>query len=177
MKNIIWLMLCLGLCSCAAQYPKNLRVPDTTPLISFQDVLSDQKGNVGLQGRWGGVIAGVQNHQSTTEIEVVQFPLRNNGRPEVEGQTQGRFKIVVKGFLDPVVYQQGKVVTALGTIRDSIQGKIGEHPYLFPALTDVKIYLWPEVKEVEYIEPWPYWHHHHWYHGPYLHRVKVKKSK
>jgi outer membrane lipoprotein len=122
--------------------------------------------------RWGGSIAGVENRRAETWVEIVQHPLGDSGRPRAGAAGEGRFIARIGGFLDPAIYAEGRQITVIGPLTDSVQRNIGEYPYQFPVVTAEQYRLWEERREPEVIyyhdpfwDPW-YWPRP-WYYRPY----------
>ncbi|MDY6890921.1 MAG: Slp family lipoprotein [Pseudomonadota bacterium] len=139
------LVLILLLLSGCASIPSDLRSPPDQPLLAFSAAATTPPR--GQAARWGGEIAQVSNLQQGSRLEVVQFPLNASGRPLKSDKSGGRFRILTPGFIDPVVYAPGRLVTALGTFAGVQQGRVGEQDYPFPLLEADQIHLWPEIKD------------------------------
>jgi len=167
-------MLCgIVLLAGCASYPEEVRVADNVVLVSYQSAV--QAGTDIGTARWSGVIAAVANQQDKTRLEIVYFPSGTNGRPQVTAQTQGRFVAYVHGFLDPMIYQQGKSVTVVGELTRKESGKVDEFQYVYPVIKEAKAFLWPKLEEtrVEYVDPWPYYRPNPYYWGPFGPGVRV----
>lgn len=138
------LLLCLLLLGGCASVPDTLRPVSETALLPFADagVVSPP-----AEARWGGEIAAVRNQAQGSEIEVVQFQLNASGRPLKSDASAGRFRIRIPGFIDPVIYANGRLVTALGNFTGMEQGKVDAQPYSFPILETESVHLWPEIKD------------------------------
>lgn len=174
-KLIVIVTAALALSACSS-VPEKLRATDNQPLISFEEVKGQVNANIGLSARWGGVIAKVENLPEKTMIEVVNLELTASTRPKPSQETLGRFRIYYSGLLDPVIYKQGKTITAIGIITESEQGKIGEHDYQFPVLNADNVYLWKDIKRVDVnVNHSPFWYtpFFHPYYNPYHHRTTV----
>lgn len=139
--------------------PESLNIEEGTVLTNFSEAKSNNPNSIGKHARWGGVIAKVQNKADGTMLEIVHFELRSSLRPAQKDQTQGRFRVHYDGFLDPVVYKEGRSITAVGIIGDKEADKIGEHAYEFPVLKASNIHLWKEIKEIDVrISQRPLWY-------------------
>ena len=157
--------LLLGGC---AHIPEKMQVTDNSPLTSFAEVKSQPNADVGLSARWGGVIAKVENQQSNTMIEVVNFKLLSSTRPKVTNETQGRFRFYYKGLLDPIIYKKGKSITVVGTVAPSEKGKIGKYAYLYPVIKATNVHLWKRVQRVDVnITQQPLWNNPFYWNSPY----------
>lgn len=144
---VVGLILPLILSACST-IPEQVRTMDEQILVSYADVKNDPAGKQAAKARWGGVIAEVENRKDYTVLEVVNFKLNHSTKPVSANESLGRFKVYYKGLLDPVIYQKGKSVTAVGVITTAEQGKIGELDYQFPVLMASGIYLWKETPKV-----------------------------
>lgn len=178
MKNFISGLSILLLAACAS-VPKDLSVADNEILIGFAEEVNSPGANQGLSARWGGVIAKVENKAKDTVIEVVNFTLNSSARPKQSDKTLGRFRIRYQGFLDPMIYQQGKSITGVGTIGKAEAGKIGEHKYTFPVLNANKVHLWKKIKPVEsrlVVDPFWYSPASYWGYPYYSRPIIIKKT-
>ncbi|WP_199608955.1 Slp family lipoprotein [Flocculibacter collagenilyticus] len=164
------------LSGCAATYPDKITVSPDTQLLAYNQISENTPKQL---ARWGGVIADIKNEKNRTRLEVANFKLKSYGRPIVNDNVDGRFYVYTDQFLDPLVYKKGRSVTVLGTYEGLTDGKIGEFEYKFPTLVQAKVHIWKEIKEVEieYIDPWPYWHYpyyHHRMYGPKYKKIKTQ---
>jgi len=144
MKTLLLSVSTILFCACSS-IPEKLQIPETTNLIP----LSTQQSHEGEMARWGGVIAQVSNNADNTMIEVVSFKLTPSTKPKRSTETQGRFRLYYDGLLDPIIYQKGLSITALGTIQSAEDGKIGEHQYKFPVLKASQVHLWKKVDHID----------------------------
>ena len=131
----------LLLSACASKPPASIaRVPPNDPGLTW--VRADIDRNIGTEVRWGGVIGKVENKSDATWIEVVRYPLRDNGRPNLAGLSDGRFIASFAGFRDPVVYETGRPLTVLGVVDGKVERAIGEFEYAFPIVRVEGAHLW-----------------------------------
>ncbi|KMT65275.1 Slp family lipoprotein [Catenovulum maritimum] len=186
-KQIAIVLVSLWLTSCAI-VPKDLQVADDSKLVSYKEVSLNPNQNLNQLARWGGVIAKIDNLSGETMLEIVHFEAHSSTKPKVTDNSIGRFRVYVKHFLEPSIYKEGRLISALGTIAVSEQDKIGEQDILYPVIKDAKIYLWPIVKERQehdhWRDPfWPYssnwyWARYHRLHPYYIQTKSInKKSK
>src|SRR5690554_1006820 len=141
LRFILVVSSALALSACATRYPEAIRGEDSA-LVSYQQTLNQPELGVGNSARWGGIIASVTNEKTISIIEVVNMDLRGTGRPIVDENSMGRFRVHVNGFIDPEVYAPGRLVTVLGTYAGQEEGKIGEFIYSFPLLQSQGVHLW-----------------------------------
>jgi outer membrane lipoprotein len=156
--NLTLLVSIIFITGCSA-VPKALMVSESTTLTNFAAARESASSEQGNQARWGGVIAKVTNNANNSMLEVVHFPLKSSARPKQGDETQGRFRVYFSGLLDPVIYKEGRSITALGIITSSEEGKIGEHEYNYPVLKASYIHLWKDIQKVDvHITQSPFWY-------------------
>ncbi len=100
---------------------------------------------------WGGRIIKVTNLAHRTEIELLAYPLDRSQRPQTDQGAGGRFITVVQGFLDPLNYPAGRLMTVSGRLEGTRAGEVGTADYVFPLVDAGQYHLWtPE----ELRSPW-----------------------
>lgn len=165
-----WLMLLLAALLSGCATAPAVYDPIADPAFKgpqLKLVRIDTEAYLKTRVRWGGSIAKVTNERDDTLIEVVEQQLDDDGRPYASGESEGRFMARFRGFLDPAVYAEGKLITIIGTVVASTQGKIGQYPYSYPLVAVDVHKLWPERRDVNvYYYPDPFWYGP-WY-GPYF---------
>ncbi|MBX2886976.1 MAG: Slp family lipoprotein [Granulosicoccus sp.] len=130
--------------------------------------------------RWGGTIARLENvADQITEVEVVSRPLRGNGRPLHNDQSEGRFIAVFERFLDPQIVTVGRDITVVGSLSGRKEGRVGDSSYVFPLVAVKEFTYWKKLRPQRhfphwnerrywYDDPfWPSWHIFHPYRRPY----------
>lgn len=140
-KKSLFLLAVLVMAGCAS-VPQEIAVPDEQQLISYQRAVTSGEASIDQPARWGGVVVNTENKPEQTIIEVVYFPLKSNGRPDTSEQTLGRFKAVIDGFVDPIVFDEGRSITFVGKVGGVVSGLIGEQPYIYPTIQADTYYLW-----------------------------------
>ncbi|GAA4365388.1 Slp family lipoprotein [Kangiella marina] len=147
------------------------------PNLDFTRVAQNPEAFTKKEVRWGGIVARVENLEKDTLIEVVNLPLGRQARPLASQETGGRFIARVPGFLDPMIYKQGKEITVVGMLSEPMPGKVGEHKINFPVVDTRGHQLWEERPNYEYVEVYsvwdPYWFYHRPYYWPYRYRYRV----
>jgi outer membrane lipoprotein len=168
----------VALMSGCTSIPDSIQVDETTPLVNYQQASANPDANAGKMTRWGGVIARVKNLADSTMLELVHYDLRSYGRPIVSDQSVGRFRVYVDGFLDPMVFKQGRVVTFAGRLMGVEEGAVGEHNYLFPTLKSSGYHLWKDIDHVDVstIHVWPYHSYWGWPYHPVRQRVLIRSG-
>lgn len=173
MKWLIMSFTLLSLSACS-MFPDEIATENEAALVDYAQATANPQQTVGQSARWGGVIADVRNGKDFTIIEMVNFPLKSWGRPIVKDQTNGRYLVLIDGFVDPAVYKKGRSLTVLGTLEAPQKGKIGEYTYLYPVIKASGYHLWEkEVEQLAEIDYAPLWFRHNFYspYYPYPYRV------
>jgi outer membrane lipoprotein len=91
---------------------------------------------------WGGRVVAVNNLADRSEIEILAFPLDKSQRPRVGDSGSGRFIAQMNGFVEPMDYPDGALVTLTGTLVGSRSGKVGEADYVFPLVRVNQAHRW-----------------------------------
>jgi outer membrane lipoprotein len=188
-KSVVVLTFTLFFSGCA-MVPEPIEVSEDISLVTFNSVINGSETSQGSLARWGGEIVNVENKKEYSEIEVLHYPSNSFGKPRSTLNSEGRFKVRVAGFIDPLVFEKGRLITFLGEIGEPAKGIIGEQTYVYPLLLANGYYMWKETEEYEvsgfYYSPLsPYWsvgsRRHYWggyglYHNRATIRVKTKSS-
>lgn len=92
-----------------------------------------------------------------TRLEIATVPLDSGARPVLGEASRGRIFADVNGFLDPVDFR-GQLVTVVGPITGTVDGKIGNTPYKFMLMQATGYKRWHLVQQVvmppQPIDPW-----------------------
>lgn len=135
------LMVCVfQLSGCAHVVSEGLRSQvDTSipPSLLFADPEA-YRGRVVILG---GDIVSTENTSNGTTVEVVQKPLDHRGRPQVSDRSVGRFLVLFDGYLDPLIYQKGKLITVAGEIIGRTVRPLGQMDYSYPLIKSRELYL------------------------------------
>ena len=142
--------------------PESIEVPEGTQLISYSKAVTSGVNAQGQKARWGGMIVGVENKPNKTFIELAHFPLNHYGKPSTNGETSGRFKVQIDGFVDPIVFEEGRSATFLGTITAPTAGMVGEQPYIYPTIIAEDYHMWRK-QEVYDVNTYFFNYHTGWY--------------
>ena len=152
--------LAIGFLSACVNVPSEIDVAGNANLVAFEKVsnstivvgpdagTSTTEINTGKKARWGGKIVSVVNKKDVSEIEVVFFPENKYGKPITSMSSAGRFKAVVEGFVDPLVFEEGRLITVVGEVGEGQTGIIGEQSYLYPTLNAMGYYMWKESTNI-----------------------------
>ena len=124
---------------CATPYDIGGADRRVTPVEAAKDVT----GMLNHHVAWGGEIAVVKNLKDSTELEVVGFPLDSLNRPERESAPTGRFIVIQSGYLETADYAPGRLITVVGTVKQTRRGSVGDSNYIYPLVVAEKLQLWP----------------------------------
>lgn len=162
--SLLWWLTLLAGCSTT---PESLRdtveqAPDPA------QVRAAPERHIGASVRWGGIIAAVDNGPTESVVVIVARPLSRSGRPLETDASAGRFLLRIDGFIDPVVYGNGRELSAVGRVIGVEQRNIGAYPYSYPVLHADSHHLWP-LRPPPTPDPFYYPPYHRpWYpYGPY----------
>lgn len=91
---------------------------------------------------WGGRIVKVSVFSHHSEIELLAYPLDSSQRPRANDSGNGRFIAVVPGYIEPLNYPAGALMTIDGKLNGTRVGKVGEADYVFPLVDVRQSHLW-----------------------------------
>lgn len=91
---------------------------------------------------WGGRIVQVTNLADHSEVEVLAYPLDGSQRPKTSDTGNGRFIVQMPGFVEPLNFPSGSLITVSGTISGSHAGTVGEANYVFPVVNTNQAHVW-----------------------------------
>jgi outer membrane lipoprotein len=95
-----------------------------------------------LQVVWGGSVIAVHNLADSSEIEILAYPLDSSQRPRLKEPATGRFIAVMPGFVEPMDYPPGSLVTLHGTLDGSRSGEVGQAGYTYALVRGDAMHRW-----------------------------------
>lgn len=107
-----------------------------------QQVASSPQNFQNLQVVWGGSVVSVHNFPDHSEIEVLAYPLDSSQRPRTQQPATGRFVAIVPGFVEPMNYPPGALVTLSGTLDGARAGTVGQADYRFALVHSEAMHRW-----------------------------------
>lgn len=161
---LISLLACLALSGCVS-IPQDIQGSNSSlDKVSYQDIKQDIARFNGQEVRLGGKVLNVVNNQNETSFEVAVLPLDYSARPELGTAFQGRIIVKASKFIDPLTLK-GHLVTVLGTVTGTTNGKVGEADYQYLTLSLQGYQVWrirENIVPVNYpgfggFGPDPYW--------------------
>jgi outer membrane lipoprotein len=138
--GLFFIMFVSG-CTAGISQLSRSKVTYTGTFSTLQKTPDTYKGEVVMIG---GRIIETKTSPSLSEIFVLQLALDTGGRPVNPDQSEGRFIVQTKQFLDPAIYQKDMLLTVVGTLKGSKVGSIGGLEYSYPLIELIEIKLWPK---------------------------------
>jgi outer membrane lipoprotein len=130
--------LALAACAPAPIYKSASAAVTATP---FQ-VAQTPERYAGNEVIWGGRIVLVKNFTDHSEIELLGYPLDSSQRPKANDSGGGRFIAMMSGYVEPLDYPAGALMTISGKLNGSRAGKVGEANYVFPLVAVAQSHVW-----------------------------------
>lgn len=134
-------LLLFLLAGCASKPPMDLSNIDFG--ITPQTVRATPD-TVGRSVLWGGLILSSRNLKDSTLLEVLSYPVDQQGRIQRNAEPMGRFHAYYPGYLETAEYRANRWLTLTGTVRGIESGVVGNTSYLFPVLDVQQLYVWSE---------------------------------
>ena len=91
---------------------------------------------------WGGRIVQVSNFSDHSEVELLAYPLDSSQRPKANDSGNGRFIAVMQGYVEPIDYPPGALMTVSGKLNGSRSGQVGQANYVFPLINVAQSHVW-----------------------------------
>ena len=151
-RSILALAAALLLGGCAAR--PVIQVSATLAPIQPYEAAAEPERHVGAEILWGGSILALENRETRTEVTILAYPLDRAQRPLPQLPTQGRFIVVLPGYVERGDYPDGLFVTLNGRVSGLREGQVGEHRYVFPLVEPGHVHRWPPGFQFDR----PQWH-------------------
>ena len=133
---------------------ESMRLVDRS--ITFQSLKAHPDQYLGHYVLLGGAVATVNNAKQAAQMEVVEFKLDSDSMPDESYSSGGRFLAQTGGFLDPLVYKSGRLVTIVGEVKGHKSMPIDQVEYDYPIVAIREIHLW-RAQDTRYY-PYPYYY-------------------
>jgi outer membrane lipoprotein len=139
--TLTYLGCVLLLCACAGTRltPEQAAMRAISPTMAISNPTNHQGKSV----EWGGLLVATHNRDTHTLLEVLAYPLRTDGRPNLRRQPMGRFLVIQEGYLEPLEFAPGRLLTVTGPITGTRRGQVGERDYTYPTVNAQQLRLWP----------------------------------
>jgi len=110
--------------------------------LSPQTVVADPQRFRGHLVQWGGQIVSSHNFRDHSELEILAYPLRANGRPDQAKGSLGRFYALRSGYVETAEFAPGELVTVVGPVSGVRVVHSGSQSHPYPELEIQRAYLW-----------------------------------
>lgn len=130
-----------GIVAACAPAPIYKTGPDSVSATPTQ-VATSPANFLNLQVVWGGKVIGVRNFADHSEIEVLAYPLDSSQRPRLKQAATGRFIAIVPGFVEPMNFPPGSLITLHGMLDGSRGGAVGQADYTFALVRSDGVHRW-----------------------------------
>ncbi|MDA8390982.1 MAG: Slp/YeaY family lipoprotein [Gammaproteobacteria bacterium] len=139
-RALTLVVLGAALAGCAGEpLPQAARV-DTA--VTTQTVLTNPAAARGARVRWGGLVVRDTVGAAGSTLTILAYPLAPNGRPRLAEPPFGRFRAAARGYLDPMIYARGRLISVVGIVTGTTTGLIGQARYTYPEIRLVAAHLW-----------------------------------
>jgi outer membrane lipoprotein len=186
MKTAIFITGMLFLLSGCVHVLSDEALHAVDPTVEYEQVKADPEAWRGSTLVLGGRIIEVTNERAGTTLEILRYNLDRSGYPTSVDEAGGRFMARIGHFLDPEVYEAGRMVALAGTVEGSETRPIGGVDYVYPVFRVGELRLLREPYRSYYYpsyyygypyywdpfyDPWypwyryPYWPHRHPFYG------------
>ncbi|WP_312689198.1 Slp family lipoprotein [Kosakonia sp.] len=158
-KSMHWLfaVLTTAVLSGCVSVPDAIKGTSPQPQDDLVRVMNAPALYVGQEARFGGKVVDIQNQQGKTRLEIAAVPLDSGARPVLGEASVGRIYADVNGFLDPVDFRN-QLVTVVGPITGTVDGKVGNAPYKFMTMQATGYKRWRLTQQVmlppQPMDPW-----------------------
>lgn len=161
--SLISILLIITLQGCS-----NTKTHPDLQTMTIEQATQQHESLRGTKVFWGGTILNVKNFSHHSQLEILKRPL-SGIEPDDRKQAQGRFLVVISGFIDPAEYKSPSRVTITGKLGGNQLGKVGSYPYTYPLVKADKVQLWQGQKEKPIRDPYG-WNHSYPFSSPYYSR-------
>ena len=131
-------MTLLAACAPAPIFKASSNVTNVPP----DTVAQAPERYIGRAVIWGGQVVAVQNLPDSTEIQILGYPLDASQRPLPNSPAGGRFIAIMRGYVEPLSYPAGALVTLTGRVEGVRSGNVGDANYVFPLVKVDAAHVW-----------------------------------
>ncbi|MDO4430562.1 MAG: Slp family lipoprotein [Lonepinella koalarum] len=142
------LLAVVGLSACIKP-PQGLEKNEFT-LQSLRQIQEGDEACRCKNVRLGGKVLAAQALKNQTKVEILSLPvLTFSAKPDLDGQSDGRFMVYLDGFVDPAILKD-QYITLSGTLIGREKGKIDLADYQYPVIQGQYYKRWQLVEEYYY---------------------------
>ena len=155
MKIFSLSLLMLALVACASTPPGISIVQVPANDIALSEVNGNVQQFVGSPVRWGGRIIKVQELQSADQpqlqLEILSYPLGEQGKPVVDAASSSRFVAVMPKPEKTSTYYRNRLVTVFGLVAGSEDYTLASGEVLrLPVVNADDSYTWVDRRDDPY---------------------------
>lgn len=136
----VLLILGLVLGGCAAPSAVLRQAP--AQAISLAEARTDAESHQGAAVRWGGMLLSTASEPAATWLEILEYPLNEDGRPQATRTAGGRFLARTGESLNTAAYPPGSLITVAGTLAGTVHGAVGRSRYAYPLVDMTEHFVW-----------------------------------
>ncbi|MGH8190958.1 MAG: Slp family lipoprotein [Rhodanobacteraceae bacterium] len=141
LRLVLALSLPVAIAACAP--PPIYKTTGPSSVVATPEQVATSPGNFrNLEVVWGGQVISVHNFADHSEVEILAYPLDSSQRPILKDPATGRFIAIVPGFVEPMNYPPGSLVTLRGTLDGSRRGEVGQAGYTFALVHSDAMHRW-----------------------------------
>lgn len=160
-KTFLIVLLLSALATACTPFSREV-IRQSDEVLTVAEVQANPGRYLQTQVLWGGIVVEATNEKDSTLIMVLRTKLDFEKQPKDLRNTEGRFVIEYKGFLDPFVYRKGRLVTVAGDIAGVRKLAVGNTTYNYPVVAAKQLQLW-ETGYYTGRRPPAYWNDPFWW--------------
>ncbi|QSR88429.1 Slp family lipoprotein [Methylacidiphilum caldifontis] len=122
----------------------NVRMESVKKQPTFLELLAKPQKYKGQEVWLGGTVAALNKKGQKTLMEVIELPLDDNGRPQIDYPSGGKFIAEVSQQIDPDLFTIGTPLTMIGNVMGKAPGLLPEGGILLPLIRVKRIMPWKE---------------------------------
>ena len=135
----VFLLLLLTACATKPAFKLESIDHELTPQNSARS--DHAKGHLVM---WGGLILSSKNFKDHTRLEVLSYPIDEQGRLNTDAEPMGRFYALAPGYLETAKYKKNRWLSLTGTFIGMENGNVGGADYAFPVIETAQLHLWEQ---------------------------------
>lgn len=129
------------LAGCASPLSRDV-LDQATPGATLAEVLAAPDRHLGQVVLIAGSVLRVENRPDGTRLEILAYPASERGLPNTSEPALGRVSLHYPGYLDRLIYQPGRQVSAAGRVVGTVPATADAPPQ--PLLQSLELALLPE---------------------------------
>ena len=162
LRNTLMVGLILLFTASCSVMSRQIRA-ESEPSVGYRSLVKEVDTYIGKTVILGGYVLETENLSDKTTVVILQAPLGMRDEPKSKDDTEGRFIVSYKGWLDPLVYTKNRRITVAGVVVGLTSEKAESCPHPCLKIDNREIHLWPEYfyPPRHYWSGWP-WPRHPW---------------